>query len=204
MPLAAEVESVEGTKANIVLTPSGDAQPTDPVFALFGFASGPIRLVYDASVHEVVRFESGIGTYEVVEHGYDFAGWVTIPRGEHTAIDYGQLGPATPGELPVGKTIEVSGGFNRLTLMHGVFPIGPGAYRVRSVAPDGTEFVTELIGNIPMLRFYEVADPDGTWNVEDVVVGPGATYSMGIAYHQYDIHLPDGAERSDHSHEVFR
>ena len=38
-----------------------------------------------------------------------------------------------------------------------------------------------------------------------VVAGGGAfVFIEGIAYHQYDISLPDGAIRSDHSHEVVR
>ncbi|HWH07992.1 MAG TPA: hypothetical protein VNX21_02260, partial [Candidatus Thermoplasmatota archaeon] len=202
-PFDAVVESVDGPRATVKLTPAGEPSPLDPVFAAFGFAAVPMTLVYDATVHEVVRFDNGYGAYEVVAHGYGFEGWVTIPRGEHTAIDFGTLGPASPDHPAPTRTVEVAGGFNRLTMMEGVFPFGPGAYRVRTVAPDGTAYVTESTGK-PVLRFYEVADPDGTWTVEDLVVGPGAVYHMGIAYHQYDIRLPDGAKRSDHSHEVIR
>ena len=130
---------------------------------------------------------------------------VTIPRGEHTAIDYGQFLPVTPGEPVVARTVEVAGGFNRLTLMHVVVTITPGAYRIRSVAPDGTEFVTgSTAGEEWLFRFYEATDPDGEWELEDLVGGVGSTYSMGIAYHQYDIRLPDGARRADHSHPVIR
>ncbi|HVM46213.1 MAG TPA: hypothetical protein VM582_09785, partial [Candidatus Thermoplasmatota archaeon] len=129
-PFAAEVESVEGLRATVVLTPTSEPRPTDPVFALFGFAGTPVTLVYDATMHEVVSFDAGgfLG-YEVIEHGYGFEGWVTIPRGEHTAIDYGQLGPLTPGEPVVARAIDVQGGFNRMTLMHAVFPLAPGVYR---------------------------------------------------------------------------
>jgi hypothetical protein len=54
------------------------------------------------------------------------------------------------------------------------------------------------------MKFYEASNPDGEWHLEDVVGGPGATYTMGMAYHQYDIRLPDGARRADHSHPVIR
>ena len=203
VPFAAEVGSVEGTRATIVLTPTTQPQPTDPIFALFGFTGAPVTLVYDATMHEVVKFDAGgfLG-YEVLAHGYGFEGWVTIPRGEHTAIDYGQIGPTNPGELPM-REIEVAGGFNRLTLMQGVFAMTPGVYRVRTIAPDGTEFLTEATTE-PTLQFFEAADPDGIWRGEDVVAGGAAVYRMGIAYHQYDILLPDGTKRSDHSHEVIR
>ena len=200
-PYVGKVESVEGTKASITLTPTGEPQPTDPVFALFGFSAVPITIVYDASMHEVVKFGSSIGGYEVVEHGYDYAGWVTIPRGEHTAIDTFQLGPASQSEIPGARTIPVSGGYNRMTLLQGIFPLGPGVYKTSSIAPDGTEFVAEAI-NEPVIKFSEARDPDGAWTLENTIVGPAATYSMGIAYHQYDIRLPDGARRSDHSHPV--
>jgi hypothetical protein len=207
-PLVATVEAVDEHTATIRFDPPpSDPQPTDPVMAALGLAApeGGMRIVYDARQHEVVRFESFIGTWEVVEHGYGFEGWVTVPRGEHTAIDYGQFLPATPGEPVVTRTQEVDGGFNRLTLMHVVVAMGPGAYRVRATAPDGSEFATETVGPPGFtVRFYEATDPDGLWTLEDVVGGAGATYSMGIAYHQYDIHLPDGARRSDHSHEVIR
>ena len=204
VPYTAEVSGVDGVRATITLTPQAEPQPTDPVFALFGFAGAPATLVYDASMHEIVSFDAGgfLG-YEVIEHGYGFEGWVTIPRGEHTAIDHGQLGPANPGEVPMPKSIEVAGGYNRMTLMQAIFPVAPGVYRMRAVAPDGTEFVLESAGE-PAILFSEAKDPDGTWITDDVAAGAGATYNMGIAYHQYDILLPDGIKRSDHSHEVVR
>jgi hypothetical protein len=205
----ATVESADEWTATVRFDPPpSDPAPTDPVFAALSPVptDAGMRLVYDARQHEVVHFESLIGTWEVVEHGYGFEGWVTVPRGLHTAIDYGQFLPATPGEPVVTRTQTVDGGFNRLTVMHGIFSLGPGAYRVRSIAPNGTEFVTESLGGQQgfLVKFYEAADPDGEWTLEDVVGGPGGTYTMGMAYHQYDIHLPDGARRSDHSHAVVR
>ncbi|MBW3583179.1 MAG: hypothetical protein KY455_08795 [Euryarchaeota archaeon] len=205
--LVATVESADEHTAVIVFEPpEKDAEPTDPVMEALGLAGGAsMKLTYDARVHEVVRMESFIGTWEVVEHGYDFEGWVTVPRGEHTAIDYGVLGPVSDKHTPEERTLTVEGGFNRMTLMHGVFAITPGSYSVRSVTPNGTEFKTELVGAEPFkLRFYEASDPDGTWTVQDVNIGAGVTYSMGIAYHQYDIRLPDGVRRADHSHAVIR
>ena len=206
-PLVATVERADAHTAVVRFDPpAGEPGPADPLYAALGFADmGRITLTYDARQREVVRFESFIGTWEVVEHGYGFEGWVTIPRGEHTAIDHGQFLPVTPGGPVLTRTQDVSGGFNRLTLMHVIAPVGPGAYRIRAVAPDGTELVTESIGGDGFtFRFYEVSDPDGTWTLEDLVGGPGGTFTMGIAYHQYDVRLPDGARRSDHSHPVVR
>ena len=207
-PFTATVEKADDVTATIRFDPPpAEPQPTDPAMALlnpFGDFGG-MRLTYDARQHEVVAFESPIGRWEVVEHGYGFEGWVTVPRGLHTAIDYGQFLPLTPGGPVVTRTQSVDGGFNRLTLLHVIVPLGPGAYRIRSTSPNGTAFVTEsLAGQGITLAFYEASNPDGKWTLEDVVGGPGATYTMGMAYHQYDIHLPDGARRSDHSHAVIR
>src|ERR1051325_1413252 len=138
----ATVESADDSTATVRFDPPpSDPQPTDPVFAAlnpFG-GSGGMKLVYDARQHEVVKFESMIGSWEVVEHGYGYTGWVTVPRGLHTAIDYGQFLPATPGGPVVARTQVVQGGFNRLTLLHVIVPLGPGAYRIRSVSPHGTD-----------------------------------------------------------------
>lgn len=207
-PFIATVEEADTYTATIRLDPpETEPDPTDAALAAlapFG-GSGSMRLVYDARQHEVVRFESSVGTWEVVEHGYGYQGWVTVPRGMATVIDYGQFLAATPGEPVVTRTQTVEGGYNRLTLLHVIVPLGPGAYRVRAVTPNGTEFATESIaGQSLVMRFHEASDPDGEWNLEDLVLGPGATYSMGMAYHQYDIRLPDGIRRADHDHAVIR
>ncbi|HUR69049.1 MAG TPA: hypothetical protein VM370_07360 [Candidatus Thermoplasmatota archaeon] len=204
----ATVESADLWTATVRFDPpASDPDPTDAALALLSpiDTSAGMRLTYDARQHEVVTFGSLVGTWEVVEHGYGFEGWVTVPRGLHTAIDYGQFLPATPGEPIVTRTQAIEGGFNRLTLLHGIFALGPGAYRITDTAPNGTTFESEVVGNDAFtVRFYEASDPDGEWTLEDVVAGPGGTYTMGMAYHQYDIHLPEGTVRSDHSHPVIR
>lgn len=204
-PLTAQVIEADERTATITLTPpEAEPQPTDPLFTLLtAFEDAVMTLTYDATMHEIVRMESAIGVWEVIAHGYDYEGWVTVPRGEHTAIDYGTFGPASETHDPLPRTLEVSGGFNRMTMMHVVIPFTPGVYKVRDEAPDGTVLETDATDQ-PVLAFYEVADPDGTWTVQDVLGGAGATYSMGIAYHQYDIRLPDGLRRADHAHEVIR
>lgn len=204
----ATVERADATTATIRFDPKpSEPQPTDAAFAAlspFG-ATGIMRVEYDARQHEVVKLVSDIGQWQVVDHGYDFQGWVTVPRAIHTAIDYGQFLPATPGEPAVKRTKMVEGGYNRLTIVHGIFALGPGAYRITSTSPNGTAFVTEHVGGQSFtLKFYEASSPDGEWQLEDVVGGPGATYTMGMAYHQYDVRLPDGVIRTDHSHPVIR
>ena len=204
MPLTASVHVLDDHTAEITFrSPPSSPSPTDPVMnALMGGGDGEaFKLTYDARQHEVVKFASPVVTYEVKEHGYGFQGWVTVPRGEATPIDDGVVFPA----VPVSKSLSVAGGFNRMTLMHFVGGL-PGVYRVRTLAPDGTEHLTEAMADSSglVLKFYEVANPDGDWTLEMLAGGVGGGYAMGIAYHQYDIHLPDGGIRSDHSHKVIR
>ncbi len=206
-PLTATVESADATTATIRF----DAPPnTDPVATALGVAMGAgdgpaMRLVYDARQHEIVEMTSFIGAWKVVEHGYGYEGWVTVPRGEHTAIDYGTFWALEPSQPMSTRSVEVEGGFNRLTMMHVIAPMAPGSYRITSTPPNGGDpFNTEAVGGDFVVRFYEASHPDGTWTLEDMAAGAGATYSMGIAYHQYDIHLPDQARRTDHAHPVIR
>ena len=207
-PVIATVESADAQTAEIVFrAPPADPSPADPVTDLAGLTGGDgvfMRLTYDARIHEVVRMESFIGEWEVVEHGYDFEGWVSVPKGEHTAIDYGVFGPDADNPTP-SRTVTVDEGFNRMTVMHFISGISPGLFRLTSVSPDGQEFVTEHSG-MPgsTTAFFEVQDPAGPWRQEDLAAGAGATYTMGIAYEQYDILVPDGASRPSHSHDVTR
>jgi hypothetical protein len=105
------------------------------------------------------------------------------------------------------ESVEISGGFNRVTFILAAQAIVQGgSYKETAVAPDGTTFESEWTPHPGgfLTDFYEYANPDGTWELTHVAAGGGVAFIEGIAYHQYDIHLPDGAIRSDHSHEVVR
>ncbi|MGB0652221.1 MAG: hypothetical protein ACPGQL_03385 [Thermoplasmatota archaeon] len=209
VPYQATVESADETTAVIVFDAiPAEPQPTDPVMAALGLLPGgaQMRMVYDAQQHEIVEMTSEIGTWRVIEHGYDYQGWVTVPRGHDTAIDYGTFGPASESHTPAPDSRTVAEGFNRMTMMHFVGTLGdaPAHLEARDVTPDGTEFKTTMTGSGFALQFYETNAPSGTWTVQDTTLGAGFTYHMGIAYFQYDIRLPDGARRADHSHEVIR
>lgn len=205
-PLTATVESADATTATIRFDAPANPDPTATALGvLMGAGDGPaMTLKYDARQHEIVEMTSFIGSWKVVEHGYGYEGWVTVPRGEHTAIDYGTFWPMTPEAPMMARDVAVDGGFNRLTLMHVIIPQGAGQYRITATPPYGDPFVTEHTGGDFQVAFYEASNPDGTWHLEDSVLGPAATYSMGIAYHQYDIHLPDQGRRTDHNHPVIR
>lgn len=203
--LTATVKVDSLTQATITFTdPNGNVQ---------------VEQVYDATIHEVVSFTQATAVYEVIEHGYDFEGWITIPRGVHLVFEHGRvvapvvdiaaLGGGTPVGAPT-ESIEVTGGFNRLSFIlaagnAGVAPAEAGYYKETATAPDGTVFSLEATGTSPLvIEFFEAKDPDGTWDLEHLAAGPGIAFIEGIAYHQYDIQLPSGAIRSDHSHEVVR
>ncbi len=207
-PLIATVTEADDFTATIVLSTPEDTSTEGTLFALLGMTGENTDTIvtYDARQHEIVRMESPLGVWEVVEHGYDFEGWVTVPRGEDTAIDYGVLGPISDSHTPLPQELTVEGGFNRMTMMHLAITLtdAPAHVTIRDVDPEGTEMLTEFQGAGMALQFFESNQPDGTWTSENVVAGAAVAYHMGIAYHQYDIRLPDGARRTDHSHPVIR
>ena len=203
--LKANVKLLSPTEAEILFTdPDGKVE---------------IEMVYDAKIHEVRSFKHAIAVWEVVEHGYGFEGWITIPRGEHLVFEHGRVGAPVVGlkpfaAAPLGEpgapieSVEISGGYNRVSFILAVGNVvgAPGgAYRETATAPDGTVYSMESIPGAPLtFQFFEHKDPDGTWELEHLAAGPGIAFIEGIAYHQYDIHLPSGDVRSDHSHEVIR
>ena len=210
--LVATVEPVDATSADVVFTGAvcgitqflgacGDPEPAEVM-----------RLRYDATMHEVVRFEGPGMTWEVVEHGYGFQGWVTVPRAEDLVFLHGRFGPfldlaGSPAPSPT-DTVEVSGGYNRVSFILGAggLPPGSGAFRETATAPDGTVYELATLPGEGAYRalFLEHASPDGTWTFEHVAGGGGLVMAEGVAYHQYDIRLPDGAMRTDHAHDVVR
>jgi len=206
--MEATVVSADQYTAHITLQPPpSPPQPTDPALALLlgPFASaGNINLTYDARQHEIVHMDSAIGSWDVVAHGFAFAGWVTVPAMVHTAIDYGVFPGATDVPQPT-RTVHVDPMFNRITVVQAAIAVTPGVVRVSATPPDKQEHVTQQVGAPGMsFSFFEVADPGGDWTQQDVVAGVGATYTMGIAYQQYDILVPGGERRPTHSHAVER
>ena len=209
--LVATVEPVDDTTADVVFTGAScpltsillgcdDSQPAEA-----------IRLRYDAKLHAITRFEAPGMAWEVLEHGYGFEGWITIPRAEDLVFLHGRLGPlgldGAPDPSPV-DTVEVAGGYNRVSFILGAGGVGPGTgvFRERATAPDGTVYEIETKpGDGPYRAvFLEHPSPDGTWTFEHLAGGGGLVMAEGVAYHQYDIRLPDGAMRTDHAHDVVR
>lgn len=199
--LTATVKVTSPTEAAITFTdPNGDVA---------------IEQIYDATLHEVRSFKQSTAVYEIIEHGYGFTGWITIPRALELVFEHGRIGaPVIDVKLAPAagftESVEIVGGFNRLSFIlaagnAGIAPVEVGYYKETATAPDGTVFSLEATATDKLsILFLEAKDPDGTWNLEHLAAGPGIAFIEGIAYHQYDIHLPDGGIRSDHSHEVIR
>ncbi|MFA5942904.1 MAG: hypothetical protein WC876_00365 [Candidatus Thermoplasmatota archaeon] len=207
-PLVATVESADEQTAVVSYSaPESTTDPTNPTSLAFGLMGGlpPMKLTYDARTHEAIRMESGGEvSWEVVEHGFEFRGWVSVPDGMHTAIDYAAFGPDPDHPGPT-RTVTVEDHFNRITVMHFVYAITPGVFRVTSTTPAGEQYVTEHVGaSGSTMRIFEVSSPGGDWLQEDIGAGGGLTYTMGIAYEQYDILVPQGDRRPTHGHGVDR
>lgn len=216
--MTAHVKVQDAQTATVTFTAPAGAGPLG-LFGLLAPVTGDggdqtvLELVYDATIHEVREFRHPTAEFKVVEHGYNFTGWTTVPRGEDLVFIHGRFAAgvgigSSGGPMPPMDQVEVAGDYNRVTFVQLVGPVFgpvPGAYRETAKAPDGTEFMTENVAGAAFVsQFFEFPDPDGTWEFTHVAAGPGIAFSEGIAYHQYDIHLPDGARRTDHSHKVIR
>jgi hypothetical protein len=170
-----------------------------------------LELTYDASQHEVVEFKHPTVTFKVVEHGYDFQGWVTVPRAEKLVFFHGRVAQGLdangqPNPSPL-EQVEIKGGYNRLSYILNVGNIVAPAPTCKesAVSPSGKESVLELTPcNGFEIKFFEYANPDGVWNLTHIAPAGSIAFIEGIAYHQYDVRLPDGAIRTDHSHPVIR
>lgn len=191
LPVQADVASVSGTKATIEVT--GDNQH--------------FELVYDADVGTITYMEiPGYATMEVIDHGFDYKGVVTVPHMHDLIFFHGRI----VGALGVGfqdmephppmDTIPVEGDYDRVSFGIILFGLTPGVYMVEVTAPDGTQYQESLIATQPdmiMISIQSNEQPVGDWEAAYVAAGVGAAFIEGIAYHVFDIHLPSGCLLGD-------
>lgn len=193
----AEVTSVEGQKATVHLVSPGEGQPNDD-----------ITVTYDAGIGEIVHYEGiGYATYDVLGHGFGFEGIVTVPHMHDLIfVEFRLAGVLTAGSIqgfdvqPPMDTVEVDSTYDRVSfaiILGTVLPDynGPPAYYNEKVtAPDGTVYEDTALPTEPGLkiRFYQHDQPGGTWKFEHVAAGPGIALTEGIAYHVYDVVMPEG------------
>ena len=155
----------------------------------------------------------GLLTYNVVDHGYGFEGIITVPHGHDlvfvhgrvaSVLDINGLTPAAPVE-----TMEISDDYGRVTFAgivgdiagQGTSPTGA-AYTERVTGPDGTVYETTKLPGEPAglkLNIFETTELGGTWELEHVAAGPGIAFTEGIAYHVFDVQMPQGTLLGDHS-----
>jgi hypothetical protein len=178
-------------------------------------ANDDITAVYDAEVGAIVEWtKAGYATYRLVDHGLDYEGVVTVPH-EHDVIfingrmagvvNFAPLGPGAPVE-----TVSIDPTYQRVSfaiILGAALPQDPGVgyYSEKATAPDGTVYELTLAPPESGLKigFFSHDSPGGDWQLEHVAAGPGIAFIEGIAYHVFDVSLPDGClmpAEGEHAH----
>lgn len=204
--VTAIVESVEGNMAVVNIIGNNDN----------------IRVVYDAEMRTIVEMDlAGYAVYKVVEHGFDFhealpsfEGQVTVPHMHDVIFQHGRVGGAANfGGPALGfgadapfDVVNVDPTYDRVSFViilgniWGLVPLpadppAGGYYSELATAPDGTEYSLTMTPVEPgplKIATFKHDDPDGDWNFQHMAVGPGLAMAEGIAYHVYDVVLPEG------------
>lgn len=203
-----EFECQDFTVVDVAVT-----SPTTADLTMWGNGNANMTLTYDAAVGEVTRFDiAGYALIEIIDHGYDFEGIVTVPH-QHDVIFiharfgpvFGSLGPdpKTPTDIvPVDSTYDrvsfilLAGDFLPLVAPGAPQPANMGYYDLKATAPDGETFqltVTPATSQKGLvIEAYTHLFPGGDWRFDHVAGGAGITLAEGIAYHVYDVDLPAG------------
>lgn len=196
--LSAVVDRVEGNLAYIDI-----------------FGSYNMNITYNASMGAIEKlYIANYAMYEVIDHGFNYAGMVTVPHSHDLvfihgraagAVTLGAPGPqGVPANAPV-ETIFVPDLYDRvsfsiingeiLTQLGVATPADPGVYNTHVTAPDGTEYEdTKLATEGPgwKISSFSHDQPAGNWTLRAAAAGPGAAFFEGIAYVVYDVQMPDG------------
>lgn len=214
----AEVLSVDGLVATIRYAPQVQ-QDNLPTSALVRRALGTDLVLgrgnatYDAAVgHLTMLTLDGYAQMRLVAHGRDHQGIVVVPRGIDQLFHFQRIAgvnvtapaqQASANQLPV-DSFTVDASFDRVTwnFFLGSLPLagtppGPGVYRERATAPDGSTYEETYVAP-PFARLrapsYHVDHPAGTWRFEHLAVGPGFAISEGAGYQVLHVELPSGLQ----------
>lgn len=163
------------------------------------------NVTYDALVGEVVRHDApAYVTYEVVDHGFNYTGIVTVPHMHDLVFQHFRIAGVLTGvpaaSTSITDTIQIASSYDRVSFVLAGLNIVPGAavaggyYQEIATAPDGTRFELTVVPTDPafVIRTYAFHRPGGTWTLEHRAVGPGAAGAEGIAYHTYDVDMATG------------
>ncbi len=173
-----------------------------------------ITATYDPQLGVLSSFEAeGLISYEVVDHGFGYEGVVTVPHGHDLVFVNGRIASVLSLDqepAPPIEEVELSSDYDRVTFAGIVGDIlsGPpvgGAYREVATSPNGTSFETTRLpveGAGLTVNVFETTEVGGTWSFEHAAAGPGIAFTEGIAYHVFDIRLPEGTLLGDHSEHI--
>ncbi len=174
-----------------------------------------IEATYDPELKALSSFNlnNGFVTYNVIDHGTDYEGIVTVPHQHDLIFIHGRaaglLDLATFEPAPPIEEIHIQEDYyDRVSFMQIAGPLGvvdqPASshYIERATAPDGTVFETT---NPPTeteftVTFQEHEAVGGTWTLEHIAPGPGMVFTEGIAYHVFDVSMPTGELLTGHDH----
>lgn len=171
-------------------------------------------LTYDSEVGTIVALDQeGYATLELLDHGFEYEGVVTVPHEHELIFFHGRLA----GALGVGyqdmqphppvETITIEGDYDRVSfglLLIGLVP--GGLYAVEATAPDGSTYDAQMVGTEQDqfdIHVHSNDDPAGDWDLSFVAAGPGGALMEGIGYHVFDIDLPSGCllgAMDEHAH----
>lgn len=210
----AEVTAVDGLTANIHMV-----------------GTYTIDIVYDASIRGIRSMNvAGYGSYEVLEHGFNWQdvepsmdGLVTVPHQSDLILCHGRFaGGAEITGCALGQvdgpdeSVEIDRTYDRVSfglILRAdplINPVGASTpatyYQVTATAPDGTQYTETLQAGdtaTNVLTPYKHDSPGGTWNVQAIAGGPGSAFAEGIGYHVYDVEIPSGrilASVGEHQH----
>lgn len=196
LPVNATVETTDGTTAELTYC-----------------CGRSITATYDAELGALSQLDvdDGFIGYEVTDHGYGYEGVVTVPHGHDLVFNHGRfagaVSAASGDPAPPVETMELSSDYGRVSFVQLVGPLGlvpapaSSAYVERATNPNGTTFETQHLptdGSGFSVQFFETTDLGGTWQFEHAAPGPGLAFTEGIAYHVFDIMMPEGHLMGDH------
>lgn len=193
--------------AQVTTNPDGTAE-------IWYCCGANITATYDPQLGVLSSFEAeGLISYEVVDHGFGYEGIVTVPHGHDLVFVNGRIASVVSFDqepAPPVEEVELSSDYDRVTFAGIVGDIvnGPpvgGAYREVATSPNGTAFETTRLpveGAGLTVNVFETTEVGGTWSFEHEAAGPGIAFTEGIAYHVFDIQLPEGHLLGDHSEHV--
>lgn len=176
-----------------------------------------ITATYDPGVRAITSFDADDGfiSYEVIDHGYDYTGVVTVPHGHDLIFNHGRVAGALSASstqpAPPVEEVELDPDYQRVSFVQIAGPLGvveqpiSSAYIERATNPNGTTFETQHLptdGGSFTVNFFETTELGGTWSFEHAAPGPGLAFTEGIAYHVFNMKLPEGHLLGDHGEHV--